>query len=186
MRRGVPFFIGVILAAASVACSSGPAKQVALSNPSTARPSPTATNRTSTQATSTPDASSRSATPTASPKGSSAPSGPFVFPLSGTISPACVRPGQQATIVVQTLTKSAVAFDTFYSDGRSGGNPPYGDGLGGNASGLTDENGRYTSTWLVSAAAPAGKAYARVVAGHGDKTKETRVPFAVSNALGDC
>jgi len=106
--------------------------------------------------------------------------------VSGTIAPLCVRPGGQATIVVQTLSKTAVAYDTYYSNGKTGGNPPFGDGLGGNASGLTDANGRYSSSWIVSPKAPAGAAYAKVVVAHGSASRETRVLFAVSNPVGDC
>jgi len=106
--------------------------------------------------------------------------------VSGTITPKCVRPGTQATIVVQTLSKSAVAYDTYYSNGKTGGQPPFGDGLGGNAGGMTDANGRYSSSWIVSANAPAGTAYARVVVGHAGASTETSVPFAVSNPRGAC
>ena len=182
-RRHLALLLG-LLAAATAACSSGPAKQVASSKPGGARPHATATTSAST-GTQARASFSVTGSPISSPK-ASATATPFAFPLSGTITPACVRPGQQATIVVQTLTKAAVAYDTFYSDGRSGGTPPYGDGLGGNASGLTDEHGRYTNSWIVSAAAPAGKAYARVLAAYKDQEKEIRVPFTVSNALGDC
>jgi hypothetical protein len=87
---------------------------------------------------------------------------------------------------VQTLSQSAVVFDTYYSNGKTGGTPPFGDGLGGNAGGMTDDNGRYTSTWVVSPKAPSGAAYALVVVSHGTSTTETKVPFAVSNPTGDC
>jgi hypothetical protein len=174
----------VLLAIVAVGCSAQHASQIAKSDPSTSKPA--AATPTGVHAEASFSAVGHPvATPTSS-KSPSQPSVPFVFPLTGTVNPSCVKPGTSATLTVRTLTQSAVAFDTHYSDGRTGGPPPFGSGLGGNASGLTDDNGNYSSSWVVAPNAPAGKAYVDVIAGHGDKTKEIHVPFNVSNALGVC
>jgi hypothetical protein len=183
------------IAAAAVAalllagCGSTPTTNTAASSPTVASPTVGTGDGGSGHATpSTPGKSG--ATTSGKPSAGTTPVSPSAsstpIPLTGTITPTCVRPGAQATIVVQTLTKSAVAFDTYYSNGKTGGTPPFGDGLGGNASGMTDRNGRYTASWIVSPNAPAGAAYARVVVGHGDAINETKVPFAVSDPTGDC
>ena len=170
-------------------CGSGSVKHPAAPRSNVTSPTPGAGGGNARNETTQPTGESGAptqATPPAVAATHSQTGSPASFPLAGTITPACVRPGGRATIVVQTLSKSAVAYDTYYSDGKTGGTPPFGDGLGGNASGLTDANGRYTSSWIVSPNAPPGAAYARVVVGHASDTIETRVPFAVSNPVGDC
>jgi hypothetical protein len=178
------------------ACGSAPAKR-----PEASKPTPSSST-TGTSGTGTPGGgSTKSSTSTSTSGGTGTTSGTgstkpgataspspshSPIPITATITPRCVRPGGQATIVVQTLPQSAVAFDTYYSNGKTGGSPPLGDGLGGNDGGMTDKNGRYTSTWVVSPHAPAGPAYARVIVGHGDSTDETRALFAVSDSTGDC
>ena len=195
-----PFALTAILALLLGACGSSPAtKQLGSSGSSTGSSTGGGTTRRNSSPHFTPSTSGGTVTTTggtqtatsggaktssggvATPTGTASP-----IPISGTITPQCVRPGGSATIVVQTQSHSAVAYDTYYSNGKTGGSPPFGDGYGGNAAGESNDQGRYTSTWVISPQAPAGAAYARVVVGHGGSIDETRVRFAVSNAIGDC
>lgn len=60
------------------------------------------------------------------------------------------------TLTVEVEPGAVVVFQAIYSNNRSGADPPYGEGYGGNAGGRVDESGRYIATWLVRPHAPVG------------------------------
>ena len=72
--------------------------------------------------------------------------------LTVTLALACVVPGEEQAILVQTHGPASVAFDTHYADGRLGAD------YGGEAIGQTDSSGTYRSAWFVSHRAPIGAA----------------------------
>lgn len=87
------------------------------------------------------------------------------FPLEASLAKTCVLPGGEMTITVKAGRKTGVGYHAIYAGGQGGAEPPYGEGHGGNGGDLTDENGRYRDTWVVSPTAPIGPARVDVVAG---------------------
>lgn len=107
--------------------------------------------------------------------------------VSASVAPTCVRPGGTITITIKTESQGGAAYNAFYSDGKSGAAPPYGEGYGGNNGGIADEGGTYTDTWTVAANAPTGPGRIDVVAGNSTGFGETKVAFAVADAVtGTC
>lgn len=163
-----------------VACSSGgtPARQAAPSRSAGAdvgqpsAPAPTAASGAPSSA-GTPAATgpagasgpavapSRSAT-SAPASAAAQPSGVRV---AATVSPACVRPGDTATLTVRTEPGAGIGYQAVYSDGASGAAAPFGRGYGGNDKGKADDGGTFVSTWVVSNDAPRGRARVDVVVG---------------------
>jgi hypothetical protein len=110
-----------------------------------------------------------------------------VVEVSATVEPACVKPGGDATITVTTRPDAGVGYHAFYSDGKGGGPPPYGNSYGGNDGGLADEDGQYSGTWTVAPTAPSGPGRVDVVVGHDGEFGSTSAAFSVADALtGTC
>ena len=107
-------------------------------------------------------------------------------PVTASVAPDCVSSGGTETLTVHTEPGALVAYDAVYSDGKNGAVPPYGAGYGGNAYGTADSNGDYTTTWVVSPNAPAGKGYVKVYAGWNGSFGSARPRFAVADASGSC
>jgi hypothetical protein len=101
------------------------------------------------------------------------------------MSPSCVPHGGAETITVKTLPKSAVGFNTFYSDGQPGGSAN-GQGYGGNSGGETTDAGVYTFTWAISPKAPAGPVRVDVVDATPDGIVRATAGFTVANLQGSC
>lgn len=107
-----------------------------------------------------------------------------VLPMSADVATACVRPGGTQTVIIHTVPQSGVAFDTVYADGLSGLNEGH---YGGNAGGYVDDEGTYTSTWVVAPTAPEGVATVNVLGSrYGSGMGETHTYFSVSDAVGLC
>lgn len=97
---------------------------------------------------------------------------------------SCVRPGGSQTVTVRTLPYAGVAYDTQYSDYLTGMMEGH---YGGNGAGFTDDDGTYTSTWVITPNAPAGNTTVLVLGSHqSGGIGETKVFFNVSDALGKC
>lgn len=91
------------------------------------------------------------------------------------------------TIVVHVhLQNAAVAYLASYAHGKSGAPPPFGDGLGGNESGMTDSNGNYSAHWVVSPVTPIGPARVDVQVGSRYGQQATTKAFRVGNTQGAC
>lgn len=124
--------------------------------------------------------------PTSSPQPFSAPWTPEV-PVDATVSPACIRPGGTASLSVKTEPRAGVAWHAIYAGSRGGAQPPFGSGYGGNDKGFTDEQGRYSATWAVSAQAPPGPGRVDVVVGTAeDKWGYDDPPFWIADSSGNC
>jgi hypothetical protein len=110
------------------------------------------------------------AAPVASPTGTAGtadpplPSGlPSSAPLTVRLGAACVVPGGEQRLVVQTVAEAFVAFDNLYADGRDG--QVHG---GANGRARSDARGRYVTSWRVAPDAPLGRVRLDVgVAAHG-------------------
>lgn len=104
--------------------------------------------------------------------------------ISAELKETCVRPGGLQTITVHAPHTSAVGYDTYYSDGKSGLHEGF---HGGNMVGWTDETDSWSHTWTVAATAPPGRAVVVVMAIHNEKGRgETGAIFAVADPLGLC
>jgi hypothetical protein len=107
--------------------------------------------------------------------------------VASEVTPACVTPGGRATVTVKTEPNIAVAYHAMYAGSRGGATPPYGSGYGGNDKGMTDGEGRYSSSWIVSPQAPPGPARLDViVAAPGDRWGYDDPPFRVADSSGRC
>jgi hypothetical protein len=82
----------------------------------------------------------------------SAPATPSRAPLRVTLGAACVVPGGEQRIVVETLAGAFVAYDNLYPDNRDG---QVHGGADGRA--RSDASGRFTATWRVGADTPTGR-----------------------------
>lgn len=82
---------------------------------------------------------------------------PDPLPIEAELAHACVQSGGTQTLRVRTEPWSGVAFEAIYSDGKSGADPPYGEGYGGNDGALAREDGRAEFTWQISTDAPTGE-----------------------------
>ena len=104
--------------------------------------------------------------------------------MSAELAESCVRPGGTQTITVRTLPYSGVAFDTEYADYLTGMMPGH---YGGNSAGFVDEDGTWTSTWVIAPNAPAGLTTVLVLGTHEQGgLGETKALFTVADALGKC
>ena len=93
---------------------------------------------------------SRAATPSVDPP---LPSGlPSSAPLRVTLGSACVVPGTEQRLVVETVPDAFVAYDNLYPDSRTG--QAYG---GAEGSARSDTRGRFTAVWRVAPHAPYGR-----------------------------
>jgi hypothetical protein len=107
------------------------------------------------------------------------------IPIGGSVEPSCVSPGGVASISVRTRPQASVVYDTHYAGGKTGGKPPFGDGLGGNNGGMASEGGDYTDSWVISPQAPLGPARAWVIVGSRGQKNQKYLPFTVA-AAGSC
>ena len=115
-----------------------------------------------TKAPASPGGKARAAQASPSPFAPPFPADPSVV-VDASLSPTCAHRGTTMTLVVDTGPKAAIGYQAVYSDNRGGGPPPYGAGYGGNGKGFSDENGHFTSSWVISSDAPTGKARVDVV-----------------------
>lgn len=110
----------------------------------------------------------------------------YDFTTEVTVEPACVKRLGKVTMSLVYKPKTAVAYQAFYSDQKSGAEPPYGAGYGGNDKGITDPGGQYSSTWVVGADAPPGAGRVQVVmvwSGHFGKAEGH---FGVADPIRGC
>jgi hypothetical protein len=132
-----------------------------------------------------------SSTPTHQSGGSTkaAPSGqkdPYanVVPVTASLSPTCVTPGDSVQLNVVTDDGAFLGYQAVYSDGQGGGAPPFGAGYGGNDKGRANDAGHFTTSWTVAPTAPVGRGYVDVVVASNGKFGKTRVPFRVAGTGG--
>jgi len=116
---------------------------------------------------------------------SARPSSPFptAFDVSARFGSDCVRPGERQTITITTLPTIGVVYHAQYSDGKNALDPGY---YGGNNGGVTDDEGRWTDSWVVGAGAPPGRVRVDVAAQGNDGRGYTLVFFNVADATGKC
>lgn len=106
------------------------------------------------------------------------------MPMTLDLQEPCVRPGGSQVVVVQALPNAGIAFDTEYSDGKTGMMEGH---YGGNNAGYADDEGRFASTFAVAPNAPAGNATVLVLGSHQDGGfGEAKATFQVADALGKC
>lgn len=163
------------------------------SSPSATTTSPARPTASSPSSSSSPQANSSTnpspATPTATKTGSPAPSStrtPAKIEARVVLTPNCVRQGGQIRIDVSTLRGSGVIYQAFYADGKSGAEPPYGGGYGGNNGGKVDDSGHYRDSWTVLATAPVGPGRVEVTVGNAAGRSQTSTPFRVVPLNGSC
>lgn len=131
----------------------------------------------------TPVPSTGEPTPEPTIQSSGEPEGPVMeqhddFDITVTLSATCVQQGGEMSIEVDTGEKNTgVVYLAYYAGGESGAPPPWGEGHGGNNGDLTDDDGRYDDTWVVSPTAPVGPARVEVMANRntGEAQKSTAV-----------
>ncbi|MFY9586183.1 MAG: hypothetical protein WAT66_01870 [Actinomycetota bacterium] len=189
-RRGVVAALGLALVLLAGCGGSAPqlgAKSMGvkdlkeLAAKAASSPTPKPSSRATKKKAATTTSASVSPSPRPSPSVSLKP-----MPVSASVSPSCVRPGGLATLTVETLPDSVVAYVAIYSNGKSGAAPPWGEGYGGNDGGHANSRGVYKSSWTVSPSAPAGPATVQVVVGIRDKGSETTAHFTVGSPTGAC
>jgi hypothetical protein len=103
-----------------------------------------------------------------------------------TVTPACVQLGQTITVRVTTKPGAVVAYVAIYSDGKSGADPPWGAGYGGNAGGKASRKGVYTSRFTVKPNAPAGPARIEATSGWPGGSGDATGTFTVAGPTGTC
>jgi hypothetical protein len=108
------------------------------------------------------------------------------IPVDASVEPTCVPAGGMATLTVRTKPEAAVGYQAIYSDAKGGGPAPYGAGYGGNDKGFAQEDGVYSSTWVVSPKAPAGTGRVDVIIGWKGKFGYDDPAFRVADASGGC
>lgn len=172
---------------ASPAASSAPAAAAGSAGHVTGTSSTSGSGGTSVKGSAAPKAAS-GATATGAPAGPAAGStAPDQLPLTAEVTPACVARGGLATITVQTVEKAAVAYVAIYAGDKSGAQPPFGYGYGGNEGGTTDFRGTWTARWTVAPNAPTGPAYATLVVSARGVERTIDVPFSVGEReVGGC
>lgn len=125
------------------------------------------------------DVEESGATPTVAPQATH-PSG---IPISGQLSPLCVQLGGTMSISILANPESPVAYNAVYDGEEGGSGPPYGEGHGGNASGMSTDDGRYSDTWVVSLNAPGGPARVDVVTAWNGEFEMLKLEFEVVDPL---
>lgn len=83
------------------------------------------------------------------------------LPIRASVARSCVKPGGTQSITIDIGHKGGVAYNSFYSDGKSGGMENF---YGGNNGAETDDHGVWKDTWVVGPTAPAGTVRVDVVA----------------------
>lgn len=113
-------------------------------------------------------------------------------PVSAELAHDCVPPGGTQTITITSEPKTAVGYQTVYSDGTKGSgektfsDPDGKEGYGGNNGGLTDESGRWKDTWTVSVEAPEGPVEVAVFAMGREEMGGAVAKFEIADTLGSC
>jgi hypothetical protein len=104
--------------------------------------------------------------------------------IKATLASACVKPGGKQSITIDIGRPGAVAYNSFYADGKSGGMENF---YGGNNGSSVDEKGTWTDTWVVGPTAPAGPVRVDVVAIDKTYLRGHKVlEFAVAQVSGRC
>ena len=101
------------------------------------------------------------------------------IPIDAAVTPFCVTPGTTATLTVKTRPNATLVYLAVYKGEKSGAQPPWGEGYGGNDKGETDATGQWQGTWAVRADTPSGKARVLVIVGFNGKQRAINVPFSV-------
>jgi len=113
---------------------------------------------------------------------------PFDLPVavSSELSPLCAERGDEITMEVTTEPGAAIGYQAVYSDNGGGGAVPMGEGYGGNDRGYADDDGAFTSSWIVGLNAPSGPARVDLVVGYEGEFGYDDPHFAVADADGNC
>ncbi|HVF74327.1 MAG TPA: hypothetical protein VM938_04710 [Acidimicrobiales bacterium] len=74
-------------------------------------------------------------------------------PLKVSLGSPCIRAGEKQTITIETVSPSAVGYDSYYGDGKSGISEGF---YGGNNGKSLENENVWTDTWVVNPAAPPG------------------------------
>lgn len=109
------------------------------------------------------------------------------LPFEVTLSATCLRHGDEVTIEIRTDPVVGVAYHAVYAGEEGGAPPPYGGGHGGNGGDMTDEQGRYSDSWVVGPNAPEGPGRIDIVVGARDQHWQFEEPIEVASRLtGTC
>ena len=113
---------------------------------------------------------------------------PFDLPVevSSELSPLCAERGDEITMEVTTEPGAAIGYQAVYSDNGGGGAVPMGEGYGGNDRGYANDDGAFTSSWIVGLNAPSGPARVDLVVGFEGEFGYDDPHFAVADADGNC
>ena len=106
--------------------------------------------------------------------------------VSSELSPSCAERGDEITMEVTTEPGAAIGYQAVYSDNGGGGAVPMGEGYGGNDRGYADDDGAFTSSWVVGPHAPSGPARVDLVVGYEGEFGYDDPHFAVADADGNC
>jgi hypothetical protein len=101
------------------------------------------------------------------------------IPIHAVVSPGCVLAGGTATLRVTSVPKAFLGYVAMYAGEKSGAQPPFGYGYGGNDKGETNADGAWVGTWVVRADAPVGRGRVVIVVAHEGKQREIDVPLSV-------
>ena len=200
MRRLIGFALVVVVAAGCggqatklAGAASGGSSGSHSSKGAASRPDVNTHASTTTQASRSGSASNVGSSATTSGRATTAlpatkPTQGPLFPLSATVSPACVRPGGVATLVVHAPPRASVAFQAVYAGNKGGATPPFGYGYGGNADGYIGPDGTWTSSWTLRPDTPAGPAYIELAVAHTNRVEQNNnTKFRVANPVtGTC
>ena len=107
-------------------------------------------------------------------------------PIASELSPVCADRGDEIQLDVTTKPGGAIAYQAVYSDNGGGAAVPLGEGYGGNDKGNADEDGNWSSSWIVGLNAPSGPARVDIVVGYEGEFGYDGPEFAVANKDGDC
>ena len=113
---------------------------------------------------------------------------PFDLPVrvSSELDPVCAERGDEITMEVTTEPGAAIGYQAVYSDNGGGGAVPMGEGYGGNDRGYANDDGAFTSSWVVGLNAPSGPARVDLVVGFEGEFGYDDPHFAVADANGNC
>lgn len=100
--------------------------------------------------------------------------------------PRCVSPGETVEIDVITQAGAPLAYQAVYAGNKSGAEPPFGEGYGGNDDGFASDDGTFSDRWLVRLDAPRGAARVDVVVGWEGEFGYSDARFAVADEDGSC
>lgn len=166
----------------------------AASEAATSTPTPAAGEPATRAGSSEPGASEDHSPQDPSASEPAQPSGPETFnpytsdvPVTASLSPTCTIPGGEFTVTIETRPEIVVTYHAIYAGEEGGAAEPFGKGHGGNNAGYSDEQGRYTDTWVVSPDAPIGEGRVEVFAGDEGKVGYVPVTFEIADPLaGGC